>query len=472
MPASSSIRLWLDLFLQAASAPFHARTIPGCEPEARVAQVSVCPPAPRLVGIETNPGPVPGARARKKKKNPTSAARVAAASAPVARAAAAAASAAVAAVQAKPKAKKKKRSAQRPRGLSGYVLSLRDPWTCAPVRLGWGCFSKTSLRTLFGRESYGAGAGITTFAYVFDPSSNVGAAAGAGLAGTLHRYVATGSAALLGAQINSITGYSNSANYLAAVQDERIVSASLRVQVRWPSGQARGVLYALWLPTETLNNIELMSVDTLSALLDTVPAHATAAGEIGIDVSYRPNDSQSFQFSTTGNLPVTSAGGKMVVFGTGWTAASFAVDTFFICHKETQSGLDGAGSDSGEESLSEQGVTMDQAGQAARAMAQNGLGPVTPSIGAIDMLDAATRAIALGQDHMGTGALAAGRRQSGFIADPNGMASSSSSMQNQAADSVATLPPSTPATFRALTLPKDYPSREESYYLIKSAPAL
>jgi hypothetical protein len=173
---------------------------------------------------------------------------------------------------------------------------------------------------------------------------------------------------------------------------------ALRVTVRYPATSMRGNLFAAYVPDDSGTNFVNQSFNGLLNLFAACSAVASAAGEITIEVQYRPMDSSAFIFTSlpTSSFPASSDFPQLYVVGTGWpttttSTGGFSYEVNQIAHYECLSGFDGAGEDSDSgNSLASNGYTTDQVGQAAAKAGQ----PVITSGWAVEALDSALSNIA------------------------------------------------------------------------------
>lgn len=281
-----------------------------------------------------------------------------------------------------------------------------------------------------------------------------------------HSYQAASSATVLSASTISYAGPTNASVFANVAQNFRVVAASMRITVRFAATTPRGVMYAFFLPDETQTNVELLTFNQLMSLPCAVPLHCTSSGELGGDVTYRPDDASSFEFVGAVDPQPGVNTGKIVFVGLWPASTSTTYDAYLIEHVECQSGLDAGQLDSGgpQESLSSAGVSIDEAGAMA---AQSD--PVTPSIELIDMLDAANSTFMRGSQRMGlssSGGLSGFvNTQRGILANSGPLVSATSTDQVSlaacAASSAAT-PPNTPHGYYMVAPPPGAPSFQRS----------
>jgi hypothetical protein len=243
LSSSTQSPLFRDLFLEDASRVH--RTIPGCAP------------APRLVGIETNPGP----RSRGGRKP-------------------------MVLVTAAPPPSRSRRRPRRsrqplrpgPSVLASYRDTLLDPWEFGPLTMGYDCMVNTVLATGYRRSSFTVNAD-GSFGLVFFPacgSSVLVNNAGLGLA--------TWTASSL----------SNASTIVAQGNEGRVVSAGLRAFALFPSTSASGVLAAGSMGSNTTGVITTYTPQNLFDL----PSSKLGFGGSGARAVSLPIDSDSFTFYT------------------------------------------------------------------------------------------------------------------------------------------------------------------------------
>jgi len=377
--------------------PFHN----GCAASALksiapAASALVVPPAPRLVGVETNPGPT-----HKKGKAPNSR-RVQHAKArnPTPR-------------KAKRQRAKKERKANKP-ALTQYTNTLRDPWYGPPIRLGWGCFVPTSLRTAFFRTVAVIDAIRPVDTYIMNPEFWVAPFARTNN-GFLHKYQTVNGAGLYSSGDWFPYGSTNNAYLSSTVQSSRVVSSALRVTVHYGAMNVPGNLFGLYLPEEQAAVVNTQNADSLIGNFAARRAINTTAGEVIIEVQYRPFDTVNFDFFNGGGSGIsTPHTSQMIVIASGFPAGS-TVTVEAIVHYESNGGLDASSDDTVDSAmtLSASGVTMDEAGaMAARSP------PVATSGWAMETLDRALSNFAAktpGSRHWFVGAGGASTSRNNFI---------------------------------------------------------
>jgi hypothetical protein len=255
--------------------------------------------------------------------------------------------------------------------INNYISTLMDPWFCPPVKLGFGTFSASSLRTCYRKGAFTVGNNATDFAIGLNlnqittnnacfPTVSQGAWVNFSDFPNANSQIGYGNDKASFATANSTTIVSTSDSY-------RTISSALRVTIRYAATALRGMLAGLYVPDDTPSALAGMTVSQVIGLNNSRLATSSAGGEITIEVQYRPIDSSSYQFISLVGQGVTVPQPQLVVVGTGWLTNTYAIEYEIIQHIETLSGLDTGGDDSGStgDSLASTGVTIDQAGQAA-----------------------------------------------------------------------------------------------------------
>jgi len=274
-------------------------------------------------------------------------------------------------------------AAQRDAILSKYISTLCDPWSFGPVRLGWGTFSPTGLHTAFLRVRGTPIANQMVFKMnpLFYTAASVGQYNGFC---SVFQPVGAGTALnTVGVPITQF-GSQNYAYLASVIQSARVVSAAMRVTAAYPATSARPNLTGLCIGREVPLNVYSQSVTTLQSFNASRWAQSNSAGNVGIEVQYRPLDPEDYIFYNAGNVPINQAENNNMIVTLSDIPANCYWTLEIIVHYETISGLDGPGDDALNETdtMSMSGVTMDMAGSlAAREQ------PVIPSITAIEMLD-------------------------------------------------------------------------------------
>lgn len=348
-----------------------------------------CPPAPRLVCIEPNPGPSRNMKGNGKVKQPMKEKIIEKIT--------------------KKKSPQRDRSSpafglQYTRALSlssrqkrtnpsstyldaqGYLRSLRDPFFSQLGKLGFGTFIPTSVHS-----GWLVATKVTTATnFVVDtiPCS------GGGAYGCTRLYQSASPTTILG---NPTDVYPLTNNDVIALQAQtaRVVTGGLRVTAKVAANVAMGRLGGFYLADDSDVNVRASTCSVFQNLSTYRDFNPDVAGLNGGQVAYRPKDLASFDFSPeviTG-YPVNVACPHLMVVGTGWpigTVLEFSVHISF----ETLGGLDLAGDDD----YSPPSITMDQVSSVMATLPP----PVSPSITALESLDSALSNIRRSQSRTGS----------------------------------------------------------------------
>lgn len=338
---------------------------------------------PRLVGVETNPGPTPKRVVKKTDKI-------------------------VKVIKTKrpqrqlPKIRTVERAATGK--LNNYIKALTNPWYAPPVRLGWGTFVPTTLRASWLRYTLTPGALQTAFCISATPTIG----AGAGMTSFSENFISTVGTNTLAASTIASSGSYNNGVLAAVAQTGRVVSGALRVCVRYPATALRGNLVGGFLADDSGTNFRAVTFDNLSSQFQSRTVSSSTAGELVVEVQYRPSDLTSFDMNgtlmNTGGASLATILPRCYVVGTGWSPSTFSIEINQIFHYETLAGLDAGGEDEEDgNSLAAAGHTMDEAGQASAKAGQ----PVITSGLLIDAIDSAISTIA--GSRMGRGTRSRGK---------------------------------------------------------------
>jgi hypothetical protein len=254
-----------------------------------------------------------------------------------------------------------------------YIQCLESPFSKPALKLGFGNFGPSTVRSAFNRFTYSNSATATDALIVSTPNFTLGGGTLSNVGFLTAVQSATPATSWTGASVTiNRVGATNATMLNSVIQSARLISMGMRVTVRYAATSVRGQLLAAFLPDETASNLFATSSNGLQGLACFKPAYSNAAGEISVEVQYRPIDASSFAFSgatlTTATAGLSFAIPQLVVVLAGWPAAagSYTVEINTIAHYETLCGLDGAGDDEdGGDSLSASGLTIDQAGAAA-----------------------------------------------------------------------------------------------------------
>lgn len=259
-------------------------------------------PSPRLVCVETNPGPTKKAKLIKLMNK-----RLAQFDARLAKKTAATA---VVAFKA-PKQRKRKINSSNKLSpvVTQYINTINDPFTHGPLRLGWGTMVPTNLYTAILRTSFTGNAdgsfGVAMMPSLGGANNNIWFNnAGAG--------VATWNA----------QAYANGTNIYNMIKECRIVSGGVKVFPMVPGTAAPGVLYAGSLPALTVTDFGATTINTFAA----VPYLKIGYGATGGCAVIHPIDPVSFEFTSiagtgyqTGTLANSSS---PIIVGLGFPAST------------------------------------------------------------------------------------------------------------------------------------------------------
>jgi len=246
-----------------------------------------------------------------------------------------------------------------------YLDCLMDPWYAGPIRLGWGSFTPTMLRTGFSRFTATVNAADANFAMVLHPDT-IGNS-GAAVPSTYVQWGDPTTTTALNAALRSLGGgYGNATALSSVIQTLRVVAASIRVTVRYSANTVRGDLIGLYIPGDSFNNLTNSTFSALANLNGARWATSDVAGQISIQVNYRPSDVNSFAFTGTAVSATTTIIPHLIVVGAGWIPNTFSVDVAFLSHYESLGGFDPAADDyDASETIAASGATMDQVGALA-----------------------------------------------------------------------------------------------------------
>lgn len=265
-------------------------------------EVSKPVPAPRLVCVETNPGPTPtvlklmppisggvlvtnggGNRKRKRKGKGR-----------------------------KGRNRKRQRRSRPSSGVSSsavdyYIRSLRDPWEYGPVKLGYDTFVPTETGAAFLRSS------ITvnidgTFAIAVTPQASAS-------------FVTTWTGGHAAAATSSLAS-TNAAQILSEFKTGRCVSGGIRVFALFPATVQPGILFGGELVEISLTSLNAFTPDQLNA----IASDELGFGSRGARAIIKPIDNTSFEFIT--QLPAGYGASTLMqssipfISGTGFTAGT------------------------------------------------------------------------------------------------------------------------------------------------------
>lgn len=273
--------------------------------------------------------------------------------------------------------------------VQSYLRVLRDPWFAPPIRLGFGSFIPTSIRSTWNNVSIAPTSTATCFVYIGTPA--IGQGIPATNLGYGQYYNTTSPDVPLTGVPSTPYPAANHVAFGAAVDTCRVIAGAVRVTVRYAATSVRGSLWVGYMADDSSFAVLSKTFTALTNVYSMRRCHSTAGGEIGGESQYRPSDSSSFNFDATLALDATGAVGaassipQLIVVGTGWAAGSFSLDVNQIFHYECLSGLDAGGDDAGGDSLAATGATLDQVGHASASLGE----PVITSVAGMDAVDMA-----------------------------------------------------------------------------------
>jgi len=292
----------------------------------------------------------------------------------------------------KPKARKPRRGPPSRKSMSTanrlqdtYNKSLADPFEYSPPRLGFGTFLPSTLQSGYDDTTVSMGSTDTCFAIIIRPGSAVNSTTNS----TLRTYSAIVPSTILSSGTVSSNTYKNAATLLSLGDTFRVLSSGARVRVTIPATAMPGSLYCGHIPDDALVNVEGLTFSALLAKNFMRRCQGLYAG-----VTWRPADPSDLTFSVAAGsgIGVSSATHCLVIAGIGFPAAAFNVYLDYVTHFESLQGVDdglGVTNDGDEPTLSEYGVTIEQSVYTAlrSAGSTTDTGP-TPSLGS-QMLGAA-----------------------------------------------------------------------------------
>jgi hypothetical protein len=224
----------------------------------------------------------------------------------------------------------------------------------SPPTLGYQCFNTSAMDVgwsrNFGLGDKSAAIGSNSFAVVFSPQYTVATA------GALGTVVQSYTKTLFGTESSplSASASTNNNNYLGYPSDQsrlnsimdtsRVVTAAVRVTVRYPMTSAPGRLFALPL-LESDQQIAGLTYTQIAAMDDAKPLAFDGSGVASIQCNWRPVGAAAFDFR---NQAIGDTGAtitpKCLIVGIGWSPQSvsgtpgFTIDVESITHYEYQSG--------------------------------------------------------------------------------------------------------------------------------------
>lgn len=265
-------------------------------------------PAPRLVGIELNPGPAHKKNKALAQKTTTTTTLV---------------------QQKKRRPRRAALASPNPlnRGLGlgqrnaamDYIKTLVDPWEYPPMKLGYDCYVPSLLGMGYLRNSLTVNAD-GSFAIAFQPSitssliTNVSGAAGVTWGGPF-----------------SLT---DASSVTTQMSEARVVSGGLRVMALFPATSAPGVLYTGSDTSRTLANFQAASVSSLTGL----PSSEIGIGSKGSRAVFYPIDNESFKFTVS---PLTSYSGSVLPYQPTLYVAGLGFPTGTVVYYEAVLNLEG-----------------------------------------------------------------------------------------------------------------------------------
>jgi len=354
--------------------------------ETRFLSSSKFVPPPRLVGIETNPGPPRKEVVMVSTSAPPPSTR-----------------------RSGGRRRQRRRRGKRSSGahgvnqtpvnasLAAYRRVLIDPFFAPPIKLGFGTFVPTSIRSAWVNYSPAVGNTDTNFVIIATPFTNVASNAGTTYsAPSFIQYTgATSSATSVSMSGNTFNGTAaqNQSSFASMVDTSRVIAGALRFNVRYAATTLRGSLFAFYVGDDSQTALGTKTYANLSSVYAARRCTSSASGEIGGEVQYRPVDPSSFSmvpnwsassFGSSTNIP------QLVIVGVGWTAGTFQIEISSLFHYETLSGLDVSADDADINTLAANGVTIDQLG----ASMSNAGEPVITDLANLTAVDLAIQGLA------------------------------------------------------------------------------
>jgi hypothetical protein len=266
----------------------------------------------------------------------------------------------------------------RPPVLSDYVKALQYPFTYPAPKLGVGTWTSTKKYTAWRHITpVVAGAGNTCFAINFQPWSPRQMVGMTIMNNPAPAIISGGPVYYDAANIAQIS---------SQTQSGRVISAALRVIVRYPATSLGGTAGMMHVPDDSQTNFTNQSILNISELSSFQPL-SSGNGAIGGEVHYRPADPTDFEMTTDAAgqpIPPNVASHNLICCGSGFPALSdWSVEIYAIVHYETLAGFDTAGEDDDEPGLLGGQATIDRlaANQTTLDSA------VIPSISLLDSLE-------------------------------------------------------------------------------------
>jgi len=271
--------------------------------------------------------------------------------------------------------------------LRNYVEGLEDPFSGPIGKLGFGTFVPTGVHTGWRQISITPSATATCFAIVVTP----------GVGGDFIRFYQGATAQTALGTSTNFTALQNAATLALQMQTARVISSGIRCIARVAGTGLMGSMGGIYLPDDNLLNIEGQTYDNICNLSGFREFHVSGAGEKGGQVAYRPIDPTSFVFDSlyanSGNVDNTASRPYMVIIGRNFPANAHQFDVAVHEALESLGGLDAAGDD--DTSLTD--LNIDAIGALLPVVAP----PVTVSLTAVDMLDAAMTNVSRSQARYG-----------------------------------------------------------------------
>lgn len=280
---------------------------------------------------------------------------------------------------------------RRRASMSAYLKCLVDPWNCPPIKLGFGTFVPTSIRSQWTRNSYAAAAGVTAFAITSTQAGGTGSGSGTTMNSGFLNIAATGSPNTPVYGSSSTIAFFPSQNYstfISLVDTARVIGAAMRVTVRYAATAQRGQMFGNYTPDDSFQNMATFNYASFGALYSSQRAFSNTAGELVVEVQYRPIDSTSFTFAsgpTLGSFTATTSTPILAVVGSGFPSAAFTVDVDVLWHYECLAGFDANTDDADTDTLAAGGVTIDSLGAQMQKIGE----PVITSASKLTFIDAA-----------------------------------------------------------------------------------
>jgi hypothetical protein len=168
-----------------------------------------------------------------------------------------------------------------------YADTLRDPFSNAPVKLGFGCLTPSELYTAYGRAFINAGSDGTFSCYL---QPHLGKLGGGGALTWTNSWAQPFNSSGASGDV----AFSNRAALAAVISEceARVVSGGIKAIPMIPGTAAPGTILAGDLPTASLNIMASQSASMLSQS----PIFKLGLGAGGASATIRPIDPESFTF--------------------------------------------------------------------------------------------------------------------------------------------------------------------------------